>query len=107
MNVLVWVEYQFKDVAIFPNYDGAYYSRHRFLPVVQDIFKRLLRIYAHIVNHHMDALELAQVDKEFVKFLRHFLDLFDRYELLVEKDVKPVTRSIIWFNIINEMNKTK
>lgn len=101
MNVLDWTDYQFKDVSIFPNYDGAYYSRSRFIPVIQDIFKRLLRLYAHVLLHHMKDLKEAQVDDEFIKFLKHFMDLFERHDILQENDIKPVSRSIEWFNIQN------
>lgn len=97
--LLDWINFQFKDELLFPNYDGAYYSRSKFIPVVQDIFKRLLRVFAHILVHHLDDLKFGKLDDEFTKYLRHFMDLFERYGILLEEDTRPIVRSLEWLEI--------
>lgn len=103
-NLLDWVNYQFKDELLFPNYDGAYYSRSRFIPAIQDISRRLLRVYAHILVHHLEDLQLGGLDEEFVKYLRHFMDFFERYGVLPEKDIRPIIRSVEWLTIQSQFD---
>ncbi len=98
-NLLDWVDFQFKDPYLFPNYDGAYYSRSKFIPVVKDIMRRLIRVFAHILYHHFDIMSSVSLDADFVAHLQHFLALFDRYDLLVEKDFKVITHSVQWLQI--------
>ena len=102
-----WVEYQWKDERIFPGADGEYYSPSRFIPVAKDMFRRLFRVMAHILCHHYDDLKEATVEREFVAYTRYFFDFFDHHDLVEERALKPITRSILWFTILQQEKRTR
>lgn len=95
-NLMIWIEYQFDDPTIFPNYDGAHYSSALFGPVIKDTFRRLIRVYAHILSHHLDYLEESGCKTTFISGLRYFYEFLTRYNLVKEKDFEPVTTNPLW-----------
>lgn len=90
-NVFTWVEANFDDPNIFPEYDGTKRSRE-FGTVIKDVFKRLLRVYGHMgVNHHDDLVRVEILD-EFDAIFKSFVETSLDLNLIQKASLEPVHR---------------
>jgi MOB kinase activator 1 len=95
-SVLLWVEQQLADQSFLPVEPGQPFPPH-FRKGIQNIFKRLFRIYAHVFHSHFKQLEELQADaalnlsfKTFVYYVKEF-HLVEDQELAPLKDLVRLT----------------
>lgn len=100
---MIWIEYQFHDFNVFPNYDGAHFSSSIFLPTVITVFKRLVRPYAHVLCHHLDDLEMANFKINFLNGLLYFIEFLKENHVVDVKYMRPVTINLEWNNFVNSL----
>lgn len=88
-----WVESLLEDKTIFPsqsNDGGAVIFPENFLETIKQIFKRLLRVYAHIYHSHLDAIREIQKETTFNNSFKHFYFFIQAYDLVTIKEVQPL-----------------
>jgi len=77
-NVMLWVEGMLNDERVFPSDPAASFPKD-FQKIVQNIFKRLFRIYAHIYHHHRDDIKHIGNEENLNSSFRHFMYYTTKY----------------------------
>lgn len=101
-HLFAWIEFQLNDRQIFPNYDSAHYSQTIFMPTIKDIFRRMVRVYAHVLHHHLKNLENIGYEKSFLDGVRYFVHFFQHNDLVDEKSLGPITYYPDWMLLNSE-----
>jgi MOB kinase activator 1 len=91
--LMTWVENQFNNEQLFPTTIGVMFPR-KFLPTIKVILKRLFRVYAHIYHSHFPHIMSLGMECHLNTCFKHFLFFIDRYKLVEEKDLAPLSRLI-------------
>eukprot|EP00461_Guttulinopsis_vulgaris_P004662 UN04664 len=73
-NLLTWAESQINDDAIFPLSPGVAFPRD-FKKRVSTIFRRFLRVYAHIYRHHIHEINTIGANQHLNNCLQTLLFL--------------------------------
>merc|ERR1711865_317274 len=82
-----WVERQLDDSSLFPN-EGP------FLSSVKNIFKRLFRVYAHLYYSHYEYVCSIGADAHINTCFKHFILFAQQFNLIAEKELKPLDELI-------------
>eukprot|EP01129_Flabellula_baltica_P004953 TRINITY_DN1761_c0_g1_i1.p1 TRINITY_DN1761_c0_g1~~TRINITY_DN1761_c0_g1_i1.p1 ORF type:complete len:208 (-),score=35.70 TRINITY_DN1761_c0_g1_i1:17-640(-) len=91
-----WVQEYIDDEEFFPS-DGDY--KKNFRQVIEQIFKRLFHIYAHIYHSHLNEIQDLGVDAHLNTSFKHFISLSKLYILIPENEYDPLLPLILTFNI--------
>ncbi|ELP88868.1 hypothetical protein EIN_475600 [Entamoeba invadens IP1] len=86
---LDYVQQQLDDEAVFPCTVGVPFPK-KFPKVVQMIFKRLFRIYAHIYLHHLNQITQLEEEPHLNSSFKHFILFAANFNLLDKKEVAPM-----------------
>lgn len=92
-NVMMWVEELLNDERTFPSDPNAPFPRD-FMKTVQNIFRRLFRIYAHLYHHHRADVVAVGIEENLNSSFRHFMYYTNEFQLIPEAQLEPL-RSII------------
>lgn len=89
--LMVWIEANLDDTKLFPDYDGAKYSKD-FEETVKAIVRRLFRVFGHMqVDHAMD-LEACGMQAKHELVFKCFVQFVREYKLMEKKQLKPIHR---------------
>jgi len=98
-SLITWTESELDDPSTFPVYQGSKTTK-KFLPSVKNIFKRLMRVYAHIEFHHLNDLNvMGQMDRYEV-VLKHFVRFIRAYKLVDKKSLEPLEGAVERWKIV-------
>eukprot|EP01102_Stenamoeba_stenopodia_P009094 TRINITY_DN2665_c0_g1_i1.p1 TRINITY_DN2665_c0_g1~~TRINITY_DN2665_c0_g1_i1.p1 ORF type:complete len:414 (+),score=80.92 TRINITY_DN2665_c0_g1_i1:478-1719(+) len=96
-----WVEKQLSDPSVFP--DNGQYSVD-FKSRVQQILKKMARVYTHIYCHHLQKIQDIGADKEINSHFKRFYTFVKEYNLVEDQEFEPVY-FILW-KLENEAKKS-
>ena len=92
-----WILSLLEDDRIFPVQPSSWYKIElgrldvpfpsNYRDVVNDIFRRLFRVYAHIYHSHMPFICSLQLDSQFFFSLKHFIHFVDQFSLVSPIDI--------------------
>jgi hypothetical protein len=86
---LDWCENLLNDEKIFPT-DGRSFPKD-YRAIVEDIFKKIFRAYAHIfINHYKDVAQISGFDKQLNFNFKHFISFAINFYLLKERELEPM-----------------
>lgn len=96
-HLLDWVQELLDDDDVFPSvsFDKQFpvdYDR-----TCQSIAKRLLRVYAHIYHHHLDAVKKLEELGHVNTSLKHFIYFVQEFSLVDAADLSPLEEFIRTF----------
>ncbi|CAH8643262.1 unnamed protein product [Dicrocoelium dendriticum] len=92
--LMVWIQRQLENEAIFPSKIGAPFPRD-FLNVVKVILKRLFRVYAHIYHQHFSEVRDLQEEAHLNTSLKHFVFFVMRIFACPPQSVHEPHRSLL------------
>jgi len=95
-NLLAWVDAFLQDPAVFPNEPDQAFPEN-FRGIVQRIFRRLFRIYAHIYYHHWDRIQEMGADAHLNTCFKHFIFFVKRFDLIGPEELAPLDELIASF----------
>lgn len=95
-NLLTWVEMQLNSQAIFPTDPGRSFPSD-FDTVVQRIFRRLFRVYAHIYFHHWESIRAIGADAHLNTCFKQFIFFVKHFDLVPEEELAPLAELIASF----------
>ncbi|RKP31939.1 hypothetical protein METBISCDRAFT_12964 [Metschnikowia bicuspidata] len=88
-NLMNWIQNFFDNDNIFPSKIGAPFPQ-QFPSLVKTIFKRLLRIYAHIYCHHFHEISELGLQSHLNTSLKHYVLFSNEFELISRRDYGPL-----------------
>ncbi|KAL7722082.1 Mob1/phocein family protein [Entamoeba marina] len=88
-NCLDYVQEQLDDESVFPCTVGVAFPK-KFNKIVQMIFKRLFRVYAHIYLHHLNQITQLEEEPHLNSSFKHFILFSSQFNLLDKKEVAPM-----------------
>jgi len=91
--LMVWVQGQLDDEAIFPSKIGMAFPKN-FLPIVKNIFKRLFRVYAHIYHSHFTKIISLGEEAHLNTSFKHFIYFIQEFQLIDKKELAPLQELI-------------
>lgn len=88
--LMTWVQTQLDDEKLFPTQLGVPFPAD-FLKRVQDIFKRLFRVYAHIYYHHFDKMSQLGAEPHLNTCFKHYMYFVEEFKLIpAEQEKQPL-----------------
>lgn len=93
-NLMNWIQNFFDNDNIFPSKVGAPFPQ-QFPNLVKTIFKRLLRIYAHIYCHHFHEISELGLQSHLNTSLKHYVLFSREFDLISRKDYGPLEDLIL------------
>lgn len=87
--LLQWVQEQLDDEKCFPVSPDIQFPRN-FIDLVKQIFKRLLRVYAHIYYSHFEEICSLEEEQHLNTCFIHFYYFIREFELVDKKDLLPL-----------------
>ena len=95
--LLRWVSGYLKDPAVFPSLPGAPFPDN-FKIVASRIFKRMLRVYAHIYHCHWEVIRKLGQQNYLEICTKHFVLFGREFNLIDSTDLDPIKQLIDkWF----------
>lgn len=88
-NVMIWTEEYINNEKYFPCDGNTTYPKD-YLSVIQNIFKRLFRIYAHLYHHHMSDLKETGSDVFLNTSFKTFIYFAREFKLIPEDQLAPL-----------------
>lgn len=88
-NVMMWTEEYINNEKYFPCDENASYPKD-FLSVIQNIFKRLFRIYAHIYHHHLNDLKEINAEAFLNTSFKTFIYFAKEFKLIPNDQLAPL-----------------
>ncbi|KAF9577791.1 hypothetical protein BGW38_006767 [Lunasporangiospora selenospora] len=88
-HVMAWVQSLLDDEAIFPSKIGINFPVN-FQSVVNDIFRRLFRVYAHIYTTHFSEVASLGEEAHLNTSFKHFILLVKEFNLIESKELVPL-----------------
>ncbi|EAY03412.1 Mob1/phocein family protein [Trichomonas vaginalis G3] len=88
-----WADAFLGDKHFFPSDHRSSYPK-TFKPEISRLFRRLLRVYAHLYNHHTAVLKSCDALQHFNTSFTHFYKFTKYYNLIDEKEFKPLKKAI-------------
>jgi len=92
--LLQWVQEQLDDEKVFPSGPDIPFPRD-FLDKVKQIFKRLLRVYAHIYYSHFEEICSLEEEAHLNTCFIHFYYFIREFDLVDKKDLLPLDALIL------------
>jgi MOB kinase activator 1 len=96
-HVFLWVEQYMDDPKVFPE-DARSPFPPNFLDVVKNIFKRLLRVYAHIYHHHRATVTEGNLEGHLNTSFRQFVFFAKEFQLIGDDQFAPMQAIIARFS---------
>lgn len=93
-NLMNWIQNFFDNDNIFPSKIGAPFPQ-QFPNLVRTIFKRLLRVYAHIYCHHFHEISELGLQSHLNTSLKHYVLFSREFDLISKKDYGPLEDLIL------------
>lgn len=87
--VMMWVEDQINNEAIFPVQDSQPFPAD-FKVYLRDIFKRLFRVFAIIYHRHFACIERIDAARHLNTCFKHFMYFVLNFDLVDEKEMKAL-----------------
>ncbi|KAK9481103.1 Mob1/phocein [Lipomyces japonicus] len=91
--VLTWTNNKLNDQTLFPTKAGVPLPAH-FPQTLQNIFKQMFRIFAHIYHNHFDTIVHLGLEAHWNSFFAHFISFSKEFELLDDREVEPLKELI-------------
>jgi len=88
-----WVEAQIDDPRLFPQRYGEPFPSN-FMQIVQTIFKRLFRVYAHIYHSHFRSICALNEEAHLNTCFKHFMHFTQAFKLVDAKELVPMKELI-------------
>jgi len=88
--LMSWIESQINDENIFPPDVGSPFPKE-FKRVCQTIFKRLVRVFAHVYIHHFDKITDIGAEAHINACFKHFFYFSIEFKLIDEKEFEPLS----------------
>jgi MOB kinase activator 1 len=88
-----WVFEQMSDPTIFPPDDHSKFPKS-FMKTVKSIYKRLLRLYAHIFHSHFVEIQNMGAEAHLNSSFKHFIFFILEFNLVEQEELYPL-RSLI------------
>jgi len=85
--VMSWVQQTLDNGKDFPTKIGVEFQ-HNFPTIAKQIYRQLLRVFAHIYHGHFTHLLHLSAEGHFNSLFAHFLAFGKQYDLLDHKDIK-------------------
>jgi len=96
-----WVREQTNDTNLFPLDESAEFPRN-FRKRVNEIYRRLFRVYAHIYHTHLEQMKEKGSEAHLNSCFKHFVIFSNQFGLLDERNFDPLKSLVI--RIIKEEN---
>jgi len=87
--LMSWVETQLNDEQIFPLQLGTPFPKN-FRKIVEVIFKRLFRVYAHIYHSHFEKIVGLGAEAHLNTCFKHFIYFVKEFKLIDQKELAPL-----------------
>lgn len=87
--LMSWVEENLNDEELFPTELGKPFPKH-FRATVNNIFKRLFRVYAHVYHSHFEKLVALGAEAHLNTCFKHFIYFVDEFKLIDPKEQEPL-----------------
>ena len=87
--LFAWVQKQLDDETLFPTQIGAPFPPD-FLDRVRNIFRRLFRVYAHIMYAHFERIVELTFEAHLNSCFKHFMYFVLEFELIKPEELKPL-----------------
>jgi len=87
--LLNWVQEYLDDEKMFPSAPETPFPKN-FLEIVKNIFKRLVRVYAHIYYSHFDEICSLEEEAHLNTCFLHFFYFIREFDLVDKKDFAPL-----------------
>jgi len=87
--LMSWVETQLNDEQIFPLQLGTPFPKN-FRRIVEVIFKRLFRVYAHIYHSHFEKIVGLGAEAHLNTCFKHFIYFVKEFRLIDAKELAPL-----------------
>jgi len=87
--LMSWVETQLNDEQIFPLQLGTPFPKN-FRRIVEVIFKRLFRVYAHIYHSHFEKIVGLGAEAHLNTCFKHFIYFVKEFKLIDSKELAPL-----------------
>jgi len=92
--LMAWVQGQLDDEALFPTQPQVPFPPH-FKPSLQQIFKRLFRVFAHIYYCHFESIEAIGAQPHLNTCFKHFMYFVLEFDLITNKqELAPLQQLI-------------
>jgi len=91
--LMTWVQEQLDDETIFPSKVGVPFPRN-FVSLVQNIFKRLFRVYAHIYHSHFPKIVSLGEEAHLNTSFKHFIFFVQEFNLIKKQELAPLAELI-------------
>jgi len=92
-HLMTWVQEQLDDENVFPSKVGVPFPRN-FGSIVQNIFKRLFRVYAHIYHSHFPKIVSLGEEAHLNTSFKHFIFFVQEFSLINKKELQPLAELI-------------
>lgn len=89
--VMLWVEANFDDTRLFPDYDDGHYGK-TYMETIKSVFKRLFRVLGHMVVDHEGDLKARSLDAPVERLLRCFVELVKKWKLMDKRQLRPIQK---------------
>ncbi|PRP88978.1 MOB kinase activator-like 3-like [Planoprotostelium fungivorum] len=83
----LWVSEKLDDETIFPT-SGKF--PREFMPTVENIWKRLVRIYFHIYYHHWNTVSAVKAEAHINTCFKHLYYFSKEFHLVKDDDMAPI-----------------
>lgn len=87
--LFAWVQKQLDDESIFPTQPGASFPSD-FQERIQNIFRRLFRVYAHIMYCHFERIVELTFEAHLNSCFKHFAYFVLEFDLVKPEELKPL-----------------
>ncbi|EGD72492.1 MOB1 protein [Salpingoeca rosetta] len=87
--LMEWIETLINDEKVFPPEAHIPFPKN-FHKIVQQIFKRLFRVFVHVYYHHFDRLTTIGAEAHINTCYKHFYYFVRTFDLVPEKELLPL-----------------
>ena len=91
--LMSWIERLINTESVFPTKLYTHFPKN-FLQIIQTIFRRLFRVYAHIYHHHFCHVVTLDMQRHVNTCFKHFLYFSDKFDLIDEEELAPLNELI-------------
>ncbi|KAF9167515.1 MOB kinase activator 1B [Actinomortierella ambigua] len=88
-HLMSWVQSQLDNETIFPSKLGLEFPSN-FGSIIQDIFRRLFRVFAHIYTAHFDVVVALGEEAHLNTSFKHFILFVKEFNLIDPKELAPL-----------------
>lgn len=100
--LMSWVQKQLDDESIFPTKPGVPFPKN-FVATVQQIFRRLFRVFGHIYHSHFPSVVSLGEEAHLNTSFKHFVYFVLEFNLVSKKEMQPLADLI---NSLTKANKS-